>query len=375
MGPLQLLTRDDFALHLAKVQAQLNTGRMPPWLADRCCNQYVDDLSLTSEQSARLGDWLANELPLGPPLAVTPTVPKATLSRTDLTLHVPSFTPQPAAGRQDEVRCFVLDAGAAQGQYVTGLLPKPGVRKVVRHLIVAAVSGDDAVALAALQGQDGRPGFACEAGLGPTRRSVTVLGGSLLGGDFPRGVGRKIDAGDKIVVNLHYSTAALAAGEPLPSDQTDIDLRLDASARDLKALVVANAGLLIDDAMLVKAGQKDAPFWFHYRPTLFTLGKTVYLQNVNVHMHTLASKATVRVLHANGERTCLLEIPRWDFGWEQPYWFANPLKLLPDDELYLECHFDNSASHQATGKVPRDFAWGESGQDMCAAFLSFTDTP
>jgi hypothetical protein len=75
----------------------------------------------------------------------------------------------------------------------------------------------------------------------------------------------------------------------------------------------------------------------------------------------------VRQIHEDGRRECLLEIPKWHFGWEQPFWFAKPKPFDPGDHLYVECHFDNTSG--------RDIAWGDSNQDMCAAFLNFTGGP
>jgi hypothetical protein len=77
-------------------------------------------------------------------------------------------------------------------------------------------------------------------------------------------------------------------------------------------------------------------------------------------------------LHADGTETCLLEIPDWEFGWEQPYWFAEPVPFGPQDRLYIECRFDNSAANQPDGVAPRDIGWGDGDQDMCAGFVSFT---
>jgi Copper type II ascorbate-dependent monooxygenase, C-terminal domain len=89
-------------------------------------------------------------------------------------------------------------------------------------------------------------------------------------------------------------------------------------------------------------------------------------------MHRFGSKIVVRRISEDQKRECLLEIPKWEFGWEQPYWFAEEKPLGPNDELYIECHFDNSAENQHSGAAPRDFAWGGNNQDMCVAFLSFT---
>jgi hypothetical protein len=78
-------------------------------------------------------------------------------------------------------------------------------------------------------------------------------------------------------------------------------------------------------------------------------------------------------LRDDDSRQCLLEIPKWYFGWEAQYWFQRPIVLEPDDEIYVECHFDNSAKNQKNGQAPRDIGWGEENQEMCAGFLAFVE--
>jgi hypothetical protein len=128
----------------------------------------------------------------------------------------------------------------------------------------------------------------------------------------------------------------------------------------------------VGEAMKVKAGEPDVPFFYTLKPDIFTGGKRVNLQGVSPHMHHFGNRLTVRVLKPNGTQKCLLEIPNWEFGWEQPYWFKEPIVLEPEDSVYLECRFDNSAANQPFGRKPKDFSWGGNDQDMCAAFISFT---
>jgi hypothetical protein len=239
----------------------------------------------------------------------------------------------------------------------------------VHHLIVGLVGPDEANAAVARDAKDPRPGFDCGGGLGDIE-NVRALGGSLLGSDFPRGIGTLVEPGSKIILNIHYSTAKTNG-----PDQTEVDLRIDATARDAKGIGIANPLWIAGDAFEVPAGEKDAVFFYKLVPELFTRRKPVMLEGVTAHMHYFASKITVRALHADGTRTCLLEIPRWEFGWEQPYWLAEPKRLEANDEVYVECHFDNSAANQPNGGEPRDFSWGGNNQDMCAAFISFTEIP
>jgi hypothetical protein len=265
-----------------------------------------------------------------------PLPPRYGLSRVDLEIAMPeSYTPAPREGSTDDVRCFVADWPVAERVYVTGMAPVPGRREIVHHLIVGVVPADEIDELERLEAEDPAPGFDCGGGFGGLRQ-VQAIGGSLLGGDFPDGLGKPVEPGSRLVLNIHYSTAR---AEPTP-DLTRVQFRLDDTARDVKGIPIANPAWLVDDAMKVDAGDPDAVFWYQYEPTLITRGKTVWLRSATPHMHAFGSKIVVRVVRGNGERLCLLEIPEWHFGWEQNYWFKQPVEFRDGDELYVECHFD-----------------------------------
>jgi hypothetical protein len=270
----------------------------------------------------------------------------------------------------DDMRCFLLDWPREDRAFVTGLDPMPGNRQIVHHLVVAAIDADAVPRYEARDRADDGPGFDCAGSFGGLD-GIHILGGSLVGSDFPRGIGREIRRGSKILLNMHYF---VGAGGTVGSDQTRVAMRLDPDAREMKTIPVANPAWLVGDGMLVEAGDRDAAFWFRYHPTLLTRGRRVELQSATPHMHYFGSRFVLRVIRENGDRECLVEIDDWDFGWEQPYWLAEPVILEPDDEVYIECHFDNSRANQPVpGMEPRDFAWGDSNQDMCAGFVGFTE--
>lgn len=368
LAPFELTTYADVAIRKEAVRIAVETRAMPPWQADRCCNHYFEDRSLDDREYATLMRFLTEGLPEGDPSMATP-IPneQALLSRVDVTVTMPEeYVPNPPAGTDDN-RCFLLDWPLEHEAFITGMAPRPGIRREVHHVIIAAVKPSAVEAVQKLEDADPLPGFDCNGGLGDLR-DVVVLGGSTQGGDFPRGLGTAVAKGSKLVLNIHYSTLGLTTVLP---DRTSVDFKVDATARDAQGAPIANPAWLIGDAMKVSAGDPDAVFFYKYKPKLLTGGKRVLLQGVTPHMHTFGSRITVRVLRANGERVCLLEIPKWRFGWEQPFWLAEEIPLEPDDELYVECHFDNSAANQPLGQQPKDFAWGGDGQDMCAAFVSF----
>jgi hypothetical protein len=370
IAPFTLARPSDFASRIGEVRRSIEDGTMPPYLASPCCTPYQLGIGLAPAERATLLDWLAQGAPEGDPSdAPDASTPRAGgLSRTDVSLRMPEeYLPAPPPGSTDDNRCFVMNWPLDRGGYITGLDVAPGARAVVHHLVVGALTGDDAAVAEQRDREDPLPGFSCNGGFGGVR-NVTLLGGSLLGGDFPSGLGHRIEPGARILLNIHYSTAHHGA----VFDRTEVRFKVDSAARGFEAVSVVNPAWLVADAMRVPAGEADATFFYQFRPTVSTGGQRVWLWNVTAHMHEFATRQRVMIVRADGRRECLLEIPRWRFGWEQPYWFATPKVLEPDDELYIECHFDNTAANQPVrGATPRDIAWGGNNQDMCAAFVAF----
>ncbi|MDX2053982.1 MAG: hypothetical protein SFV15_16390 [Polyangiaceae bacterium] len=378
IAPVRLDRFEDvFSLRTA-IAESVKARTMPPYQAAPCCTEYYRQWSLTSEEIQVLNDWASNPLEGSQAMPGRLLPAAGGLSQVDVTLKMSEpYRIAPKAGRVDDYRCFLLDWPIDAPVFITGLNPMPGNRRIVHHLIVAALDGDAVRQATAMDKKDPGPGYDCQSGLGElSLKDLTVFGGSLIGSDFPDDLGRPVKAGSKILLNIHYTSESIGstASDQELTDQSSIQFRVAPSAQDFEGLVIANPAWLIDDGMKIKAGEANKAFWFRYNPAVFTQGKSVWLRSVTPHMHNFGKRFRIHRIH-DGKSECLLEIPKWEFGWEQTYWFETPKKLGPDDQLYLECVFDNSAENQPTKQAPRDIAWGTDGQDMCAGFLNFTREP
>lgn len=377
IGPFSLTSYDEAFAHRREVRAAVLAREMPPWLPADCCNEFRQDFSLDAEQIALIDAWVERGAPEGDPADYPGPLPAiGGLSRVDVTASMAEpYLPEPEPGRVDDFRCFLLDWPLDEPVFITGINPVPGARSIVHHLVIGYVAGDDLDSYDGVPGSDGRPGFPCEGGLGD--HPVTgILGGSVSGGDFPPGFGERVPPGSKILLNVHYS---LASSPPVP-DQTQIEIEVEpesAGLARLHTIPLANPAWLVSDAMRIPAGEKDVRYRFQFEPDLYTRDREVLLWGYTPHMHEFGSAHFVGIVRAGGDTECLTSIPRWEFGWEQPYWFARPIRLGPDDQLYLECDYDNSLENQpiVDGKrlEPRDIAWGTDNQDMCAGFLSWSE--
>jgi hypothetical protein len=376
IGPFPLTSYEETFAVRGLVQEAVVSRDMPPWMPADCCNDFHDDFSLTAEQIRLIDEWVEQGGPEGDPdNAGEPLDPVGGLERVDVTIEMDqAYTPEPKEGFVDDYRCFVLDWPVDGETYVTGMNPVPGAREIVHHLIVATVSGRNAKMAedAAANADDGRPGFPCGGGLGEIQVD-TILGGGMLGSTYPNDLGRQVPADSQIILQVHYSLAS----SPAVPDTTGVEFQLADDATSFKQFAVANPAWLVGDAMRIDAGDPDAVYDYQFDPSLYTRNKPVMLHAATPHMHELGSQFIMGIVRKDGSTECLLEIPSWDFGWEQPYWFAEPIRLEPGDEVYLSCHFDNSRENQPLedGKhtEPRDVAWGTDFQDMCAGFINYTE--
>lgn len=129
--------------------------------------------------------------------------------------------------------------------------------------------------------------------------------------------------------------------------------------------------LIMGGRLYIPAGEKDAVHRYEGRPSTFADEGTYDFYWADLHMHTRGTSAKMGIIRADGGREVnLLDIPEWAFAWQETYLFRKPVRLYPGDELYLECHFDNTADNQPVidgAPLPvRNVTWGERTIDeMC----------
>lgn len=349
-------------------------GRMPPWLATgNEVGGWLRDPSLTQEQKDVLQKWVEAGMPEGDSKKPGPALPSVAggLPRVDLKLTMPqAYTPTKLP---DDYRCFVL-RWPSTGGYVTGVNGVPGNPKIVHHVALYLVEGEAALLPPKWDAEDATPGYECFGGpFGnrPQQFPVKLLTAWLpgyQGQTFPRGGGVLVPGGSTVVLQMHYSSLE---GAPAP-DQTAMEFTLEPTV----ARRMAYQPFLKFDWV---AGQMEIPAMkaevIHEhradpRGNFGLLGSPLDTRNgftieaVMFHMHTLGKRGELWIHKADKTRKKVLEIPNWDFHWQQEYQLAEPVRFEPGDELRVRCVFDNSLPASKTSN------WGEnSDEEMCVANL------
>ena len=92
-------------------------------------------------------------------------------------------------------------------------------------------------------------------------------------------------------------------------------------------------------------------------------------------MHLLGASIRVELNPGTPRRRVLLDIPRWDFHWQNAYQLVKPVSAGPGDVLRVTCRHDVTKRHHTEGvpHTPRYILWGEGTTDeMCLGIVQVT---
>jgi hypothetical protein len=151
---------------------------------------------------------------------------------------------------------------------------------------------------------------------------------------LPQGMAKRIPAGWRLLFVVHYSPIGTAQ-----VDRTSIGLVfLDASK--VKKEVATN--LLFDPDLQIPP---HAPNHRVERTRRFD--EDVLLLAMFPHMHLRGKSFRYEVIFPNGREEILLDVPRYDFRWQNRYELAAPRRLPAGTTLRCVAHFDNSTGNPA----------------------------
>ena len=354
IAPFPLMTYEEAKVQASSIANAVVTRTMPPWMADDSCYPLADSPRLSDEEIATIVQWNDLGAPAGDPNdAPAPKNPQAGLEWVDATFQpdVP-YTPKDAVS--DDYRCFILPPAFTKATDVIGFEVIPGTAAEVHHVILA--TAPEADARAADDAEDG-PGWTCYGGIGVDQANVRMLGGWAPGAGatrFPEGTGIRVSSGQVIVMQVHYNLANGAK-----PDQTTLKLQYAKQAVAKQAIIFPISASPISIPPQSTGYSVTGTFSLGDLSPLLSQA-TVY--GVTPHMHELGREISVRNVTTD---QCLVHVPAWDFHWQRPYQFVEPLVIHKDDTIELKCTWDNPTDRTVT--------WGEGTSDeMCVNFFYVT---
>jgi hypothetical protein len=363
------------------IKSSVNSLRMPPWPADANYKHFVGEKSLTQTEISKINDFINNGTPQGN-VANAPQAPVFSnadaLPNPDYTVHTPSYTVQ-ATG--DEYRTFVLKADSSSVvKHLNKMEFKPGNSQIVHHILVYLDTTRNHLGRTA-DFLDAGEGFATN-GTGFPVQGALFIAGWAPGSDYfalPPSIGLQIHPNSDYLIEFHYAPNSIGQ-----TDSTKINFEYCKVANPRSAYVAPilshTPSLMVGGSFFIPANTVTSLKQFNsIKKSIPSLPSFLNFSVFSVfpHMHKIGSSYKVygthrnNVLHKN-DTTPYINIPRWDFNWQNSYIFKKPIKLPITDTLWGEATYNNTTSNPNNpSNPPINVHSGEKTTDeMMVTFLT-----
>ncbi len=424
IAPVAFETARGISSRASLIGAAVRTRVMPPWPPGPLSPAYLGQSrrTLTAHERSTILAWVkAGARTDGPARKPRPEQPvEVREGERIVTVAMPgSYRPQAEKGTTDDYRCFVLDPKLAGDVSVTSARIEPGASRVVHHVILFRISASEIAEAARLDSAAPGPGWTCfggtgvggDAGGGSVQSTlndsnwISAWAPGWGGGRLPEGTGVPLPAGSRIVMQVHYNllngkapdrsravltVAPASAGLdrvrtvllPAPvelacakGERGPLCNRTEA-LRELSRKYGSTAAF-VPAGLLLLCGRNASTV----TPSPVSrcdrrIDEPTRILGVAGHMHLLGASIRVELNPGTPGARVLLDIPRWDFHWQNSYTLATPVDAKPGDVVRVTCRHDVMRRHHGTQgvpKTPRYILWGEGTTDeMCLGLLQVT---
>jgi hypothetical protein len=395
VGPFSLLTYRQAVNWADDIKEYTHARKMPPWKPVGGPG-YTNERAMSDKDIATLAKWVDAGCPEGNKADAPPAKTFGdgwANGPPDLVLTVPEDFHVGPAGK-DLFRCFVLPTGLTEDKYVVGYEIKPGNPRVVHHTLNFFDTTGKARELAEQEAkrkkkggeEDRGPGYSVAMGIGftpafnPAQPSkvppIGMIGGwapGQLPSQLPEGTGYLLPKGSDIIIQTHYHRT----GKP-EVDRVSVGLYFAKKpvAKPFQTIGVSppmpNGRQLIGlekPTFLIPAGATN-----HVITGAVELQHDATIYSVIPHMHLLGRKIKVTVTPLDGPPVVLVDIPDWDYNWQETYWLKTPIAAKAGTRIEVEGVYDNSlANPNNPSNPPKEVRFGEqTTNEMLFGFVGVT---
>jgi hypothetical protein len=370
-APMAFLTFQETRPWAKAIKAAVASGKMPPWFADPHVGKFANDRSLSAVEKDVLVRWADAGAPEGKKKDAPPPREFAagwTIGTPDVVLDMGTDFKVPAEGKV-EYTYFVVPTGFTEDKWIDKVELRPGDRSVVHHVVLLSRPPKSNYLK---QLKPGVP-FA-EIKKPRTNRPPDAGKGSLMLGGFAEvlsiyvpggdayatkpGQARLVEAGSDLIFQMHYTASGK---ETVDRSKVGIVFAKEPPKERVINGYVANMNLQIP------AGAPN-----HQVDARFVFQDDVTLQSFFPHAHVRGKAYRYAVKYPDGRTETILNVPKYDFNWQQTYYLAEPLKLPKGTEFIGTAWYDNSPNNKFNPDPNADVYWGDqTWEEMLAAFIDF----
>lgn len=342
IGPFALETYAQVRGRRAMLMAVIDDGLMPPWHVAPGYGPFINDRSLAERDKEVIRAWIDRGAPEGD----ADEAPRARRWPTDWQIGVPDAVvaiPEafdiPAEGILGYKYVWVK-TDFPEDRWIQAMEIRPSAPQVVHHALVfleEPPQPDESRDAIRRRWQGGLQGYF--AGLVPGQ-GATI---------FPEGFARKLPAGAWLKFQIHYTANGVPA-----TDRTEMAFIF----ADTPPRHEVTVGSVQTTRFVIPAGAKR-----HEVTASTTFREPTTLLGFSPHMHLRGAGFRYTLVTPDQRERVVLDIPRYDFGWQTMYRLTEPITVPAGTRLIGTAWYDNSAGNPANPDPTRAVRFGEQTWD------------
>ncbi|MGM0558017.1 MAG: hypothetical protein ACQEVA_16650 [Myxococcota bacterium] len=352
----------------------VEAGIMPPWSPDPDCREFEDQRIMPDAEIELLRKWVEADMPEGDPANAPSDDGESNddFGEPDIVAK-PAGPYTPSEDITDDYHCFLLDTTFEDDTYMIGSDVRPDNVQLVHHADIFIVSPYQEDTVEQLEADHEGPGYPCFGD--PGFNSISLLGAWVPGAQpifLPENSAAVIPKGSRLVLQTHFNTLYT---DPAPV-QPAFEMWTSDQPPENRVWAMPFANLNFE----IPPGESNSVHETTYRNRS---DKAWNVIGAASHMHLLGEQMTLEVVRdedSEQPNACLIDIPKWDFDWQQAYRFKDDevVQVHPGDSVKMTCVFDNSPENQPVvdGErlEPQKVTWGgKTNDEMCLGFLMATE--
>jgi hypothetical protein len=191
----------------------------------------------------------------------------------------------------------------------------------------------------------------------------TGLLGALSPGNTPfvaqPGTAKLIKAGSNIVFQMHYTPSGKAT-----KDRSMVGLKF--AKGPVEKVLTTTAAWSYN--FQIPAGADN-----HEVKAVYPVTEDIEIFSLMPHMHLRGKDYLYRVTYPDGRSEVLLNVPRYDFGWQVYYYPKKPIRVPKGSQIETIAHYDNSTKNARNPDPSRPVRFGEqTWEEMMNGFFDYT---
>jgi hypothetical protein len=361
VGPFPLMTYAETSPMAGLIDAAVTSDEMPPWPPNNDYQTYAHDRSLSAVEKATVIAWLNAGAPEGNAANTPPPPvynPGSILGNGDLEVQIPTYMSKATAVSDDYV-CFAIPSNLATGRVIKSVEVVPGNPAIVHHCLVYIDANSNGSATDTIGGD-------CQ---GPTSPTAKLVSGytpgstpTVLPSVSPLKLGYSMAANSQIYLGMHYPEGSYGL-----YDSTKVIFHFypetETGIRQLSTdILLENWTFSLPPEQITNVSDTYNGVAIDY--SLFA---------VFPHMHLLGQSMEVYGIKPNLDTLKLIDIPDWDFEWQDFYYYNYMQKADAGTVLHADAVFDNtSANPDNPNDPPITVGAGlNTADEMMLAFMSY----